>query len=200
MRGKRGSGTSVPFSTRSEIDQLISSGVRGYTVQELKTIEAGLIKYTKQMYTRMGRKGVLTPMMEQVAVETSRRTSTGKLVAFSRLRGDEATRVNYINRVNDYLSLINSNYFGIKGGRKFKDKYESETNIKFDISNKRLWRIYGRLKERKVIEPCSPPEEWLPKITMAIIDNPEFSDDQIVLEVERRHGPSAVPKRDTKEV
>ena len=148
----------------------------------------------------MGRKGVLTPMMEQVAVETSRRTSTGKLVAFSRLRGDEATRVNYINRINDYLRLINSKYFGIKGGREFQNRYEDDIKMNFDISSTRLWKIYTRLKERRNISPTSPPEEWIPVIQLTIIDNPEYSDEEVISDIESNYGPSAVPKKDTKEV
>ena len=118
MKGKRGSGTSVPYSTIEEIAGI--GDLRNKSAEELRKMEIGLIKYTKQMYTRMRRAGYSTPMIEQLAQDTSRRTKTGKIITFAR-PSKNATKNQLINDVRAYMRVVNSKYFGIKGGKKFAE-------------------------------------------------------------------------------
>ena len=207
MRGKRGSGKSVPYSTKDEFKEL--TGLKDMSEAKLREIEIGLSKYTRQMYMRMKKAGVLTPMIEQLAEDTSRVTKTGKQVLFARPAKD-ATKNKLINDIRAYKAVINSKYFGIKGGREFakywaanfgnsgQDDEEGEwmTGMENWAYNE-AWRIFTKLKKDKQITDKSP-DELIPEIYNMLMEG--TSPEDAINKLYELYGPQAVEQEDSNEV
>lgn len=208
MRGKRGTGKSVPYSTKDEFKEL--TGLKDKSVETLREIEIGLSKYTRQMYMRMKKAGVLTPMIEQLAQDTSRVTKTGKQVLFARPAKD-ATKNKLINDIRSYKAVINSKYFGIKGGKAFQeywaanfgnsgqdddDEGEWMTGMENWAYNE-AWRIFTKLKKDKMITDKSP-DELIPEIYNMLMEGTSPAD--AINKLYDLYGPQAVEQEDSNEV
>lgn len=205
MRGKRGTGKSVPYSTKNEFKEL--TGLKDMSIEKLREIEIGLSKYTRQMYMRMKKAGVLTPMIEQLAQDTSRMTKSGKQVLFAR-PAKNATKNKLINDIRSYKAVINSKYFGIKGGKAFAeywaanfgdnddDEDESMTGMENWAYNE-AWRIFTRLKKEKQITDKSP-DELIPEIYSMLMER--MNSEAVISELNNKYGPQAVEKEDKNEV
>lgn len=207
MRGKRGSGKSVKYSTVEEIKNI--NGLKDKSVETLREMEIGLIKYTRQMYMRMKKAGVLTPMIEQLAQDTSRVTKTGKQVLFARPAKD-TTKNQLINDIRAYKKVITSKYFGIKGGKAFQeywaanfgnggqddDDEEWMTGMENWAYNE-AWRIFTRLKKEKQITDKSP-DELIPEIYNMLMVG--MSPEDVITKLNELYGPQAVEQEDSNEV
>lgn len=207
MRGKRGSGKSVPYSTKEEFKEL--TGLKDKSVEKLREIEIGLSKYTRQAYMRMKKAGALTPMIEQLAQDTSRTTKSGKKVLFARPSKD-ATKNKLINDIRSYKAVINSKYFNIKGGKAFQEYWaanfknkdsnnEEDGTIKVDPdwAYNQAWKIFTRLKKDKQITDKSP-DELIPEIYDILMDGKTV--EEAINELYNRYGPQVVEKADTNNV
>lgn len=207
MRGKRGTGKSVPYSTKEEFKEL--TGLKDKSIETLREIEIGLSKYTRQAYMRMKKAGALTPMIVQLAEETSRTTKSGKKVLFARPSKD-ATKNKLINDIRSYKAVINSKYFNIKGGKAFQEYWaanfaknnsggEEEDKIKVDPdwAYNQAWKIFTRLKKDKQITDKSP-DELIPEIYDILMDGKTV--EEAINELYNKYGPQAVEQEDSNEV
>lgn len=209
MRGIKGTGKSVPYSTKEEFKEL--TGLKDKSVEKLREIEIGLSKYTRQAYMRMKKAGALTPMIVQLAEETSRTTKSGKKVLFARPSKD-ATKNKLINDIRSYKAVINSKYFNIKGGKEFAkyfaenfknknsggDSNENESvKVDPDWAYNQAWKIFTRLKKDKQITDKSP-DELIPEIYNILMDGKTV--EEAINELYNKYGPQAVEKEDTNNV
>lgn len=207
MRGIKGTGKSVPYSTKEEFKEL--TGLKDKSVEKLREIEIGLSKYTRQAYMRMKKAGALTPMIVQLAEETSRTTKSGKKVLFARPSKD-ATKNKLINDIRSYKAVINSKYFNIKGGKAFQEYWaanfakndsnnEEEDKVKVDPdwAYNQAWKIFTRLKKDKQITDKSP-DELIPEIYDILMDGKTV--EEAINELYNKYGPQAVEKEDTNNV